>query len=156
MKALIITLVALLTLAITGYALLNYGIPAESSADQAQTPDSITGQLRRDEDGKIIAELYYLTTCPYCHQAIDLIDKTLKTEYPDIAFRLTNVRDLSGARKKEFNEFTKRNKANSVPIFRVGDEFLIGFDQEATPAAYRALLDNALKGVPNEVSDTLP
>ena len=99
----------------------------------------------------VVAELYYLTTCPYCHKAITFIDETLSKEFPEVTFRKIDVGSMGKDAKDAYQAFAKKNNLNAVPVFKVGEEFLMGFGgADSTGAEYRKLLTNALAGRPND------
>lgn len=85
-------------------------------------------------------ELYYTTGCPHCRDAIEFMDKTLKTEYPDRKIERLELSEISSERRNAFMKFAEDNNITGVPVFKSGDKFIVGFNAEN----YRALLNGSL------------
>lgn len=63
--------------------------------------------------------IYSTPTCPYCHQAKDYFKSK------NIAFEDFNVADD----KDKADEMVKLSGQMGVPVIKIGDKVIIGFDQ---------------------------
>ncbi|AOW76670.1 NrdH-redoxin [Colwellia sp. PAMC 20917] len=68
--------------------------------------------------------LYSMSNCPHCDTAKAYLDKN------NIAYRLCNVKTAAG--QKEF----RRANFRSVPVIKIGEEYLQGFKVAAFKALY--------------------
>ena len=86
-------------------------------------------QINNNLQGEKIFYLFYLPTCPHCHNAMNYINKNLKSMYKDINFIFVNV-----SNKSERNFYFKFKKelnilANGVPVAVIGKKYILGFGQ---------------------------
>lgn len=65
-------------------------------------------------------KVYSTPTCPWCHKAKEFLKKN-KIEYEDI-----NVAENEKAR----DEMIEKSGQMSVPVIQIGNEMIIGFDEE--------------------------
>jgi len=123
---------------------VNYvrNIPTEASASGGDR--NASAHISSDS----IVALYYRTTCPFCHEAMDFIDSTLQDEFPTIRIAKVNVANLKGAEKAEFDNFSQKNNLRAVPVFRVGNDFAVGFRLSESAPIYRNMLQKKLDAQP--------
>ncbi|MDR2685771.1 MAG: hypothetical protein LBB23_03320 [Rickettsiales bacterium] len=96
------------------------------------------------------ATLFYMTTCPHCHHAMEFIDETLVIEYPFVQFNKKNVGEPSN--RGAFERQIKKCKLDSfgVPLMVIGDKCFQGFGKGTTEKEYRDALNDGLNEIETE------
>ncbi|GHU02310.1 hypothetical protein FACS1894186_6750 [Alphaproteobacteria bacterium] len=113
------------------------------SALRAPEADAPAAQGQASAYGAEVAEntaiLYFLPTCPHCHDAMAFIDGTLAKEPAFAGMRVVKL-DVGTLKGDELQKF-KDLGTNAVPALVLGEEVVIGFDTpEGVGEKYRALL----------------
>ncbi|MCQ2965855.1 MAG: hypothetical protein MJ250_03840 [Alphaproteobacteria bacterium] len=93
-----------------------------------------------DENGEVV-ELYHVHGCPHCHQAIEFIENTLKTEFPEKTFVQKELSEISNEERTAFLKYTEENGIKGTPVFKYKGRYVEGFNAND----YRALLNGTLE-----------
>ncbi len=72
-------------------------------------------------------KVYSTNTCPWCDKAKDYL-KSLKVEFETI-----NVSNDKAAAM----ELVKKTRQMGVPVIQIGDEYIVGYNQEKINAALK-------------------
>ena len=76
------------------------------------------------EDGKIY--FFYYNECPYCHDAIDYIDR----QYPNLNMAMVNIHVGNGFELfKACGEKFRLGNSIGTPLFCMGDKYLMGWSE---------------------------
>ncbi|MCQ2914850.1 MAG: hypothetical protein MJ247_06625 [Alphaproteobacteria bacterium] len=92
-----------------------------------------------------IVELYHTNGCPHCHAAIEFVEQTLKTEFPDKKIITMELSQISDAKRVDFMKFSTENNIKGVPVFKYKDKYVEGFEKGKDEPNYRALLNGTLE-----------
>ena len=71
--------------------------------------------------------VYSTKSCPWCVKAKQYLD-SLKVAYESI--------DV-GADREAAKEIVEKTKQRGVPVVKVGDQYIVGFDQDAIQSALK-------------------
>ena len=76
------------------------------------------------EDGKIY--FFYYNECPYCHDAIDYIDR----QYPNLNMAMVDIHVGNGFELfKTCGEKFRLGNSIGTPLFCMGDKYLMGWSE---------------------------
>ncbi|MDR2098888.1 MAG: hypothetical protein LBO78_02580 [Rickettsiales bacterium] len=78
--------------------------------------------------------LFYLPSCPHCHDAMAFLDK-IASDYPDLKISRYDANTRSG--NNYYAHYKKKLKfeQEGVPLAVFGDKYEMGFESEATTGA---------------------
>ena len=71
--------------------------------------------------------VYSTSNCPWCVKAKDFLSQM------NVAFQAIDV----GADKEAAKEIVEKTRQRGVPVVKVGERYIVGFDQEAIKSALK-------------------
>ena len=86
--------------------------------------------LVKAQEQKVVVNLFYLTTCPHCHDEIEFLKEYEKEEEISVKkFEVTNSKN-----RQLWSRVGNKIGAEvgSVPLTVIGDQFILGFDKPET------------------------
>ena len=88
---------------------------------------------------------FYLSTCPFCHNQISLLNPKLKAEFPQVSWQEYEISSPSNYALWSAMMKARNNTAQSVPDTIVGQDVINAYIPGVTEAKIRAAINEQLR-----------